>query len=91
MKGLPLDALGKKVCIMHFEHRLGDALGLAQSDGESCSLHQIPPEWLDTDVSKGLSAGEADERRKLSGYNELERCVASPTSLPGHNVQDFAH
>ncbi|ODN73166.1 plasma-membrane proton-efflux P-type ATPase [Cryptococcus amylolentus CBS 6039] len=33
---------------------------------------KVPSEWLDTDRQKGLSANEIEERRKHSGYNELE-------------------
>nr|ODN94592.1 plasma-membrane proton-efflux P-type ATPase [Cryptococcus depauperatus CBS 7855] len=33
---------------------------------------KVPPEWLNTDRRKGLSSSEIDERRKLSGFNELE-------------------
>ncbi|WVF67679.1 plasma-membrane proton-efflux P-type ATPase [Kwoniella sp. CBS 6097] len=36
---------------------------------------KVPPEWLETDRQKGLSSSDIDERRKHSGYNELE----SPT------------
>ncbi|WVQ95251.1 plasma-membrane proton-efflux P-type ATPase [Kwoniella sp. CBS 9459] len=36
---------------------------------------KVPPEWLETDRQKGLSTSDIDERRKHSGYNELE----SPT------------
>ena len=32
----------------------------------------IPNEWLNTDRTKGISASEADNRRKTTGYNELE-------------------
>lgn len=35
----------------------------------------IPSEWLATERAKGISAAEADSRRKTTGYNELE----SPT------------
>ncbi|WVQ74168.1 plasma-membrane proton-efflux P-type ATPase [Cryptococcus sp. DSM 104548] len=33
---------------------------------------KVPPEWLDTDRQKGLSASDIEERRKHSGFNELE-------------------
>ncbi|WVR09316.1 plasma-membrane proton-efflux P-type ATPase [Kwoniella sp. DSM 27419] len=33
---------------------------------------KVPPEWLETDRTKGLSSSEIEERRKHSGYNELE-------------------
>jgi H+-transporting ATPase len=36
---------------------------------------KVPQEWLDTDRQKGISVGEAEERRKVVGYNELERQV----------------
>lgn len=47
------------------------------------SLHtgQIPSDWLETDKQKGLTGSEAEERRKKSGYNELERWVACSCSL----------
>lgn len=37
------------------------------------SNRKIPQEWLETDPSKGLSSGDIEERRKVAGYNELER------------------
>ncbi|WWC90371.1 plasma-membrane proton-efflux P-type ATPase [Kwoniella dendrophila CBS 6074] len=33
---------------------------------------KVPQEWLETDRQKGLSSSDIDERRKHSGYNELE-------------------
>jgi H+-transporting ATPase len=33
--------------------------------------YEIPPEWLETDMSKGLTATEVEARRKKVGYNEL--------------------
>ncbi|WWC63631.1 plasma-membrane proton-efflux P-type ATPase [Kwoniella dejecticola CBS 10117] len=33
---------------------------------------KVPSEWLETDRQKGLSSGDIDERRKHSGFNELE-------------------
>jgi len=36
---------------------------------------KVPPEWLETDRSKGLASSEIEDRRKKVGYNELE----SPT------------
>ncbi|KAJ3161666.1 hypothetical protein HDU86_006436 [Geranomyces michiganensis] len=35
----------------------------------------VPAEWLDTDITKGLSDSEVESRRKDHGYNELQ----SPT------------
>ncbi|KAJ3184542.1 hypothetical protein HDU87_003943 [Geranomyces variabilis] len=35
----------------------------------------VPPDWLDTDITKGLSDGDIESRRKDHGYNEL----TSPT------------
>ncbi|KAK8854504.1 plasma-membrane proton-efflux P-type ATPase [Kwoniella newhampshirensis] len=33
---------------------------------------KIPSGWLETDRQKGISNSDVEERRKLSGYNELE-------------------
>lgn len=33
---------------------------------------KVPPDWLETDRQKGLSSSDIDERRKHSGWNELE-------------------
>ncbi|WWC93239.1 plasma-membrane proton-efflux P-type ATPase [Kwoniella sp. B9012] len=33
---------------------------------------KVPQEWLETDRQKGLSSSDIDERRKHSGWNELE-------------------
>ncbi|RAH82440.1 calcium ATPase [Aspergillus japonicus CBS 114.51] len=40
---------------------------------------QTPSEWLDTDISSGLSEAEVDERRKKCGWNEL--ASESPNKL----------
>lgn len=34
-------------------------------------LFEIPDEWLLTDIKKGLTDAEVEERRKKTGYNEL--------------------
>lgn len=31
----------------------------------------IPAEWLETDISRGLSSDEVEKRRRKAGYNEL--------------------
>jgi len=36
---------------------------------------KVPQTWLETDMTKGLSDSEIDDRRARFGYNELERCV----------------
>jgi H+-transporting ATPase len=34
---------------------------------------KVPPSWLETDVTRGLSLPEIEMRRARFGYNELER------------------
>jgi H+-transporting ATPase len=34
-------------------------------------LYEIPDEWLNTDIKKGLTAAEVEERRRKCGWNEL--------------------
>lgn len=52
-----------------------------ESQGKKVSLKsvgvlmQVPPDWLETDVQKGISDSEAEQRRKTTGWNELERYV----------------
>lgn len=36
---------------------------------------KVPQTWLETNMTKGLSNSEIDDRRACFGYNELERCV----------------
>jgi hypothetical protein len=52
---------------------------------------QVPPDWLETDRQHGISAGEADSRRKTSGYNELERldCFGDISSMTTNSRQSI--
>ena len=34
-------------------------------------LFEVPEEWLATDIKKGLTAAEVEERRRKTGFNEL--------------------
>ena len=34
-------------------------------------LYEVPEEWLDTDIKKGLTSAEVEERRRKTGFNEL--------------------
>ncbi|EIW68325.1 hypothetical protein TREMEDRAFT_44712 [Tremella mesenterica DSM 1558] len=36
------------------------------------TVKRIPKEWLDTDRQKGITAAEAENRRKVVGFNELQ-------------------
>ncbi|PYI17537.1 plasma-membrane proton-e [Aspergillus violaceofuscus CBS 115571] len=49
------------------------------TDEKGGGLFQTPSEWLDTDISSGLSEAEVDERRKKCGWNEL--ASESPNKL----------
>jgi len=42
---------------------------------QSTKARKVPPSWLETGMSQGLSDAEVDGRRARFGYNELERCV----------------
>jgi H+-transporting ATPase len=42
---------------------------------QSTKARKVPPSWLETDMSQGLSDAEIDGRRARLGCNELERCV----------------
>ena len=39
----------------------------------STKARKVPQDWLETDISQGLSLSEIDTRRARFGYNELER------------------
>jgi H+-transporting ATPase len=41
----------------------------ADTDGEEGFI--LPEEWLETDMSRGISASDVEPRRKRSGWNEL--------------------
>jgi H+-transporting ATPase len=41
----------------------------------STKARKVPQDWLETDISQGLSLSEIDTRRARFGYNELERLV----------------
>jgi H+-transporting ATPase len=34
-------------------------------------ITDIPPEWLETDINRGLTSDEVEQRRKKCGFNEL--------------------
>lgn len=38
--------------------------------GPQGAIH-IPAEWLETDISRGLSSDEVEKRRRKAGFNEL--------------------
>jgi H+-transporting ATPase len=38
---------------------------------------QVPPEWLQTNITQGLSDAEIEKRRQAFGYNELQRLAMS--------------
>jgi len=42
---------------------------------QSTKARKVPQSWLETDMTKGLSDSEVDDRRARFGHNELERCV----------------
>jgi H+-transporting ATPase len=42
---------------------------------EGIQARRVPQTWLETDMTKGLSDSDVDDRRARLGYNELERCV----------------
>jgi H+-transporting ATPase len=42
---------------------------------QGTSARKVPQNWLETDMSQGLTDAEIDGRRARFGYNELERCV----------------
>ena len=39
----------------------------------STTARKVPKDWLETDISQGLSLSEIETRRARFGYNELER------------------
>ena len=47
----------------------------------SAKAGKVPPSWLETDVSRGLSLAEVETRRERFGYNELERHVNQSIAL----------
>lgn len=47
----------------------------------STKARKVPPSWLETDMSQGLSDAAIDGRRARFGYNELERCVGQSLIL----------
>jgi H+-transporting ATPase len=54
--------------------RMGGGAKKVSPSPNDCLLNrQVPPEMLETDRTKGLTASEAEERRSTFGYNELER------------------
>ncbi|KAI7584482.1 hypothetical protein KC346_g17942, partial [Hortaea werneckii] len=41
------------------------------SDADQPESKEVPSDWLETDIQTGISAHEAEERRKRFGWNEL--------------------
>jgi H+-transporting ATPase len=44
---------------------------LLGSGGGPGELYEVPEEWLDTDIKKGLTHAEVENRRRKTGFNEL--------------------
>ena len=53
---------------------------------QSTKARQVPQSWLETDMSRGLSDAEIDDRRARFGYNELERCADQTLTLQWNSL-----
>ena len=45
--------------------------GLGKKKSDVDDEFEVPDEWLETDIKKGISGGEVEGRRRKTGFNEL--------------------